>query len=272
MFTSFLMSTWYAVTMVAIVSGLVGYFVVLRRATFAAHAIPQGAFAGAAGAVLIGVAPIAGLGVFSVAGAFGIAFLTKRGRRDAVTALVLVSMLALGGCLLSWSGQFATQAYSLLFGEVLGISRVDLISIGALTVTTIVAIGAFARPLLLTSVLEEVASSRGVRTTRYELVLLVIVAMATTVAVPVVGALLMFVLMVAPAGAAVAIARAPSTGVVLSIGVALLVAWGAVVCSYATNWPIGFFVGVGGGGVYLLARLLGHYRSHRGAWRRSRRV
>ena len=97
-----------------------------RAAAFAAHAIPNGSFAGAAGAGLIAVNPLVGLGVFSLLGAVGIGLLGRRGRRDVATALALVMMLGLGALFVSLSSDYAPALYSLLFGEVLGVSRSQL--------------------------------------------------------------------------------------------------------------------------------------------------
>ncbi len=73
MFSSFMVNAWLIGSIVAVVAGVVGFFVVMRGSAFAAHAIPNGAFAGAAGANLIGINPLVGLGVFSLAAALGIA-------------------------------------------------------------------------------------------------------------------------------------------------------------------------------------------------------
>ena len=89
-FTGLMLNTWIAGTVVAVIAGVMGFFAVLRGSTFAAHAIPNGAFAGAAGATLLGFDPLAGLAVFSVAGALGIAGLSRRARSDVATALILV--------------------------------------------------------------------------------------------------------------------------------------------------------------------------------------
>ncbi len=101
-----------------------------------AHALPQGAFAGAAGASLIGLSTILGLGVFSVLGALGIGWLGRRGRHDVATALALVVMLGLGAMFLSLSTEYSSEIFSLLFGEVLGVARDELLPIAALSVVT----------------------------------------------------------------------------------------------------------------------------------------
>ena len=93
MFSGFMINAWEVASIVAVVAGVVGFFIVLRGSAFVAHAVPNGSFAGAAGASLIGVNTIIGLGVFSLLGALGIGALSRRGRHDAVTALTLVLML-----------------------------------------------------------------------------------------------------------------------------------------------------------------------------------
>src|SRR5258707_12844827 len=96
MFTGLMANTWIAASMVAVIAGVTGFFAVLRGSTFAAHAIPNGAFAGAAGASLLGLNPFAGLAVFSLAGALGIAGLSRRARNDVATALTVVLLLGVG--------------------------------------------------------------------------------------------------------------------------------------------------------------------------------
>ena len=202
MFSGFMMNTWIAATIVAVIAGVVGFFAVLRGSTFAAHAIPNGAFAGAAGASLIGVSTLAGLAVFSVAGALGIAAFGRKARHDVATALILVLILGIGALYISLGDQYAQETYSLLFGEVFGISPDVLVPIAVLGALSVLALLVIFRPLMLTSAMPEVAAARGVSPRRIEMVFLLIMALATSMTVPVVGALLMFSLMIGPAAAA----------------------------------------------------------------------
>jgi zinc/manganese transport system permease protein len=254
MFSSFMTNTWLAATIVAVVAGMVGFFVVLRGSSFVAHAVPKSAFAGAAGAALVGANTLAGLGVFALLGALTIGWLGRRGRNDVVTALSIVLMLGIGALFLSWSSEYASEAYALLFGQVLGVSGNDVAVTAALALVTVAALVAIYRPLLLSSVLPELAEVRGVRPGRIELAFLVLVALVTTTAVPVVGTLLMFSLMVGPPAAARALSRRPSTAVALSIAIALATVWASIAASYETNWPIGFYVGTFSALAYILAR------------------
>jgi zinc/manganese transport system permease protein len=259
MFTGLMLNTWITATIVAVIAGMVGFFAVLRGQTFAAHAIPNGAFAGAAGASLLGINVLWGLAVFAIGGALGIGALGserqgRRGRNDVVTALGLVLMLGLGALFISVSSEYAEETYALLFGEVFGISQGEVLPILLLGIVSVVAIGVAFRPLMLTSALPEVAEARGVSTRRVDLYFLVVMALATSMTVPVVGALLMFSLMIGPAAAARSVAARPGVALALSIVIALATVWISIALSYRTNWPLGFFVGVAGAVFFLLGQ------------------
>jgi zinc/manganese transport system permease protein len=261
----FMMNAWITATIVAVVAGVVGYFVVLRGAAFPAHAIPKGAFAGAAGASLLGINTLIGLAVFSLLGALGIGSMRRRGRQDVVTALTLVMMLALGAAFLSRTTEYEPQIYSLLFGEVLGVSTNQILPVLLLGIVCIAAVAVIYRPLLLSSIVPEVAEARGVRSRRIEICFLVIVALATAMTVPVVGALLIFSLMIGPPAAARSLASRPGLAVIASVVIALVTVWVAIAAAYLYNWPVGFFVGT-------LAALSYGIGRGRAAWRRTRTV
>ncbi len=268
MFTGLMMNTWIAATVVAVIAGVTGFFAVLRGSTFAAHAIPNGAFAGAAGASLLGFNALIGLVVFAVAGALGIAGLSRRSRPDVATALTFVMMLGIGALFVSWSTEYAQEAYSLLFGEVFGVSAGEVLPIIGLGVASIAALIVMFRPLLLSSALPEVAEARGVSARRMELGFLLIMALATSMTVPVVGALLMFSLMIGPAAAARSLTARPVLAMTLSVAIALVTVWTGIVISYQSNWPLGFFVGIMGAAFFLLSRAYATTR-HRLAVRAS---
>lgn len=255
MFQGFMIHAWLVATIVAVVAGVIGFFVVLRGAAFSAHAIPNGAFAGAAGAALVGVNTLVGLGVFALLSALGIAGVGRRGRHDVATALVLAFMLGLGALFLSRTVEYAPEIYSLLFGEVLGISTTDLIPTIVLAAVSVLAIGLLYRPLMLSSVLAEVAEARGIGTLRIELCFLLVVALATTMTIPVVGTLLIFSLMTGPPAAARSFTNRPGVAIVLSVAFALVSVWAAIAVSYKTDYPIGFFVGTISAAEYVLGRL-----------------
>ncbi|HET9078320.1 MAG TPA: metal ABC transporter permease [Acidimicrobiales bacterium] len=257
MFSGLMVNAWEAATIVAAVAGLVGFFTVMRGSAFAAHALPNGAFAGAAGAAVLGVSTLLGVAVFALAGALGIAALGRRARRDVATALAVVAMLALGALFLSLGGAYAPEVYSLLFGQVLGVSGSQLLPTAGLAAVCATGLAVLYRPLLLSSVGPEMAEARGIRPAAIETAFLLLLALATTMAVPVVGALLIFTLLVSPAAAARCLTARPGRAVLLSVALALATVWAAIALSYWTGYPVGFFVGAGGAAVYALSRLAG---------------
>jgi zinc/manganese transport system permease protein len=256
-------NTWIVATIIAVIAGVVGFFVVARGSAFPAHAIPNSAFAGAAAANVFGFSALLGLAAFAAAAAFGIATLGRRGRHDVVTALALVLGLAIGAVFLSRSGEYEPQLYSLLFGEVLGVSTTELWPVAGLALASLAAIAVLYRPLLLSSMVPDIAEAKGVGSYRIELAFLLVLAAATALSVPVVGALLIFSLMIGPPAAARSFTNRPPLAIVLSVGIALVTVWAAIAISYQTNWPIGFFVGAIGAFDYAVGRTWA-------AWRRSR--
>lgn len=261
MFSGFMINAWETASIVAVVAGVVGFFVVLRGSAFAAHAIPNGAFAGAAGANLLGFSTIAGLGAFSLLAAIAIAALGRRARRDVATALVLVLALALGAAFLSQSTQYEAAIFSLLFGEILGVNSGEILPVALLAIGCVLVVALFYRKLWLTSVVPEIAAARGVSNARVELAFLLVVAAATTMTVPVVGTLLIFTLMIGPPATARTLCTRPAAALVASVAVALATVWTAVASSFLTNWPVGFFVGALSAGGYATARLFVATRS-----------
>ncbi|HXW44728.1 MAG TPA: metal ABC transporter permease [Streptosporangiaceae bacterium] len=263
MFAPFMINAWITASIVAVIAGVVGFFVVLRGAAFVADAVPQGAFAGAAGASLLGINTLVGLAVFALAGALGIGWLSRQFRRDVATAMILVMMLGLGALFLSFTVEYSSEIFALLFGEVLGISTNEIWPVAVLGLACVLAIAVLYRPLLLTSLAPESAAARGIRLSRIELAFLVILAIATSMTLPVVGALLIFSLMIGPPAAARSLTSNPLAAIGLSVVLALVTVWVAIAASYQTNWPIGLFVGVGGAVCYAAGRLVAALRARR---------
>ena len=253
----FMRHAFEAGTIVAIVAGIVGYFIVLRRSSFAAHALSHIGFTGAAGAVLFGLSPLFGLFAFTMAAATFIAILGRRAAsRDVEIGTVLAFMLGLGVLFLSLYKGYATEAYSILFGEILGISATDVwITLGA----GIVVLGVFAlvcRPLLFTSLDEDVAEAKGVPIFTIGLIFMLLIAAATSIAVQVVGVLLIFALMVTPAAVALRIAHRPVEGIMLSVAIALGATWFGLFISFYLPYPVSFFVTAATFAVYVVVRFL----------------
>src|ERR1700674_1640165 len=239
----FMVHAFEAGTIVAIVAGAIGYFVILRASAFAAHALSHIGFAGATGAVVLGVSPVFGLLAFTLVSGMTIGALGNRLRGQHVTIVrVLAWTLALGVLFISLYRGYATEAYALFFGEILGISATDVALTLVAAVVTVVALTAIYRPLLFSSVDEDLASAKGVPVTALSIAFMAILAVAVTEAVQVVGVLLIFALIVTPAAIAVRFTSRPSIAILTGIVLALLFTWLGLAIAYYSPHPVSFFI------------------------------
>jgi zinc/manganese transport system permease protein len=252
----FMAHAYAAGIIVAIVAGIVGYFVVLRSLSFAAHALSHVGFAGATGAVVIGVSPVFGLLVFTVGAAVGMGLLGKRIHgRDVAIGIVLAWTLGLGVLFLSLYSGYATEAYALLFGQILGISLRDVYITLAAAGVTLAIMAALYRPLLFASVDEEVAEARGVPVQFLSVAFMVVLALAVSEAVQVVGILLIFALLVTPAAITEHITAHPAKAIGLAILLALAFTLVGLFISFYVPYPVSFFITTLAFATYLGVRL-----------------
>lgn len=252
----FMVHAFEAGTIVAIVAGAIGYFVVLRSSAFAAHALSHIGFAGATGAVVLSVNPIFGLLAFTLGSGIAIGALGNRLRgRDVTIGIVLAWTLGLGVLFLSLYRGYATEAYALLFGEILGISSGDVAVTLVAGVITVVALVAVYRPLLFASVDEELASAKGVPVTTLSIAFMAILAVAVTEAVQVVGVLLIFALIVTPAAIAVRFTSRPAMAILVGVLLALGFTWLGLAIAFYSPHPVSFFITSLAFATYLAVRL-----------------
>jgi zinc/manganese transport system permease protein len=257
----FMVHALEAGTIVAIVAGAIGYFVVLRGSAFAAHALSHIGFAGATGAVVLALSPIVGLLAFTVGAGVAIGALGNRLRgRDVTIGIVLAWALGLGVLFISLYRGYATEAYALLFGQILGISTTDVMVTLAAGLITIVALVAVYRPLLFSSVDEDLASAKGVPVTALSIGFMAILAVAVSEAVQVVGVLLIFALIVTPAAIAVRFSSRPPIAIGLGVLLALAFTWLGLAISFYSPHPVSFFITTLAFGTYLAVRLAGAVR------------
>jgi zinc/manganese transport system permease protein len=258
----FMQNAFAAAAIVAIVSGLVGYFLVLRGQTFAGHALAHVGFTGATGAALIGFAPLWGLVVLTVSAGLGMGALGERlAQRDVAIGIVLAFSLALGLLFLHFFTAYATQAAALLFGNVLAVDAETVWTLLALGLISVGALSVISRPLLFASLQPELAEARGVSLRLYSALFLAIVALAVAECVQIVGVLLVFALMVGPPAAAQRLTTGVASGVLLSAGLALGEAWAGIALAYYTDWPSSFWITTLSAAIYLLANLVDPGRS-----------
>ena len=239
----FMRNAFAAAGVAAIVSGLVGYFLVLRGQTFAGHALGHIGFAGATGAVLIGLAPIWGLVGLTVAAGIGMGMLGERiSGRDVAIGVVLALALGFGLLFLHYYTAFATQATALLFGNVLAVDRSMIATLIGLGMITLAGLAAIMRPLIFASLQPELAEAKGVPLHFVSTAFLAIVALAVSESAQIVGILLVFSLMVGPPAAAQRLVTGLWSGMALSAGLALAEAWLGIVIAYYTDWPVSFCI------------------------------
>jgi zinc/manganese transport system permease protein len=239
----FMVHAFEAGTIVAIVAGAIGYFVVLRGSSFAAHALSHIGFAGATGAVVVGISPVFGLLAFTLASGTIIGALGNRLRgRDVTIGIVLAWALGLGVLFLSLYRGYATEAYALLFGQILGISTTDVAITLVAGIVTLACMIAIYRPLLFASVDEQLASAKGVPVTALSIAFMAVLAIAVTEAVQVVGVLLIFALIVTPAAIAVRFTSRPPAAILVGAGLGLAFTWAGLTIAYYSPHPVSFFI------------------------------
>ena len=261
----FMRNAFAAAAVVAVVAGMVGYFLVLRGQTFAGHALSHVGFTGATGAVLVGVAPLWGMLAMTLAAGIGMGCIGERlSQRDVAIGLVLSLGLGFGLLFLHFFTAFATQATSLLFGNVLAVEAGTVWTLAALGAVALAALAVISRPLLFASLQPELAEARGVSLRLYSTLFLAIVALATAECAQIVGVLLVFTLMVGPAATAQQLTGRVWHGVLLAAALALAEAWLGIALAWTTDWPSSFWITVLSAAAYMLATLRPSRGSARG--------
>lgn len=262
----FMLRAFAASGIVAIVAGAVGWFLVLRGQTFAGHALSHVGFAGATGAALFGIAPLWGVLAMTLVAGAAMGVLGERiSGRDVAIGIVLSLALALGLLFLSLNRSTPVQATAILFGNVLAVSPVMLLSLVLLGAGTLAALGVLSRPLLFASLQPELAEAKGVSLRLVGLLFLAIVALAVAQSVQIVGVLLVFALMVGPPAAAQFLTTRPLPGIVLSALLGVAAAWLGIATAYWTDWPTSFCIAALSALLYFAAMAIHRARIARNA-------
>ena len=236
----FIQNAFLAGTIVALVTAIIGYFVVLRTQAFASESISEIGFAGSTGGPLFGITSLFGMFILTILSALGMGALGERARgRDVETGMVLAFALGLGVLFTSLyaSGKNAVATVSALFGSILSVSRDDVLTTLVSGLVVLVLLAVFFRPLLFASIDPEVAQTRGVPIRLLSIVFLVLLATTIAMAIQVVGALLVFALLIAPAASAARLTHRPLTTILLSVVFGLGITWIGLILT---------IVGVGG--------------------------
>jgi zinc/manganese transport system permease protein len=241
--TTFMQHAFIGGTLVALAAGLMGWFVITRQNAFAAHALAHIGFPGATGAILLGVPVTLGLAVFCVGGGLLIGLFGSRGAdREVATGTVLAAATGLGVLFASLAAANASATTNVLFGNLLAISTGQLWVFGAFTAVVVLALAVLARPLVFASVDPAVAEARGVPVRALGIAFVVLLALTITMAVQVVGTLLLFALVVTPAAAALRLTARPGAVAGLAVVFALGSVWLGLLLSAMVDLPPSFFI------------------------------
>lgn len=264
----FMVNAFRAGTVIAVGAAVMGWFMVLRRQSFAGHTLANVGFPGAAGATLIGVSAAYGYFAFCIVAALFIATIARRGKEadgheSALTGTIQAFALACGFLFTALYKGLLGGVTSLLFGSFLGITTSQVWLLLAVTVTVLAILAVLGRPLLFASVDPDVAAARGVPVRLLSTVFLVLLGTATAEASQITGTLLVFALLVMPAATAQTLTARPAVSLALSVFIALVVTWLGLISAYFSPYPIGFYVTTFAFAGYLLARLglLAHRRA-----------
>jgi zinc/manganese transport system permease protein len=256
----FVVNAFRAGTVVAVVAGTMGWFMVLRRQTFAGHTLSLVGFPGAAGAILLGVSPAIGFFAFCCAAGVVIATVprpagaTGYGEETAVIGSVQALALACGFLFVGLYHGNLNGLTGLLFGSFLGVTQGQVLALLAGGLPALGLLGLMSRPLLFASVDREAAAAAGLPVRWLGIAFLVLLGVAVAEASQVTGALLVFALLVLPPATAQVITGRPVLGIAWSVGIAVAVTWAGLVIAYYTPYPTGAFITTLSFGAYVLAR------------------
>jgi len=266
---------------VAVVSGVVGVFTVLRGQSFAGHSLADVGTTGGSGAFLVGASPLLGFLVFTLAGAGAMELIgIRRARgRDLATGIVLGVSLGVSALFLYWDTTVHNTSgatMTILFGSIFAISTSTVPVAAVLSAVSLAAIVVVYRPLLLASVDADMAAARGVRVRLIGLVYLATLAIAVGLSAITIGSILSTALLIGPAATVVRVTRRPGLAMLLAALLGVLLTWLGVLLAYDSytwppahhGWPVSFLVVA----LIFAAYLVVEVSTGLGAWRRNRRL
>jgi len=260
-----IVNAFRAGTVVAVLAAPVGWFMVLRRQSFAGHTLAVVGFPGAAAAAWLGIGVAFGYFAFCLAAALVIAALPQRGRgyteESAVIGTVQAFALASGMLFVALHRGFLGGTTALLFGSFLGITTGQVTTLAAVAVAALVVLAVIGRPLLFASIDADVARAHGVPTRALGTVFLLLLGASAAEVSQITGALLVFALLVLPPATAQLLTLRPVYGLALSVGLAVLTVWVALFVAYYSPYPIGFWLTTITFGLYLLTAAAGAVRT-----------
>ena len=257
----FMVHALEAGALVAVMAAVIGWFMVLRKQTFAGHTLSVVAFPGASAAVLAGLPLAAGYYAACAAGAGVLAAVSGTGARShagesAAIGTLQATALGLGFLFVSLAHNVLGGLDSLLFGTFLGITSGQVLTLLLVTIAALAFVALAARPLLFASIDQELARAGGVSVRALDFGFLLLLGLAVAATAQITGALLVFALLVTPAATASVITSRPIASLALAMALALTVTWLGLAIAYFSPYPVGFWVTSLSFGLYVLVRVI----------------
>lgn len=250
----FMQHAFVAGTLIAIMSGLIGPFIVARRMSFLAHTLSEIGFAGASFALFMSWSPLVGMLLFSVVASMSVGGLgMKEQRSESLISAVSAVAIGLGIAFLSLSNKNATAATGILFGSIFSINQTDVWEVVVLATLVILITLMMFRPLRHFAFDYTTASFSLKNIQLIEVLFLGLMATTVAVSAQIVGSLLIFILMILPASSAMRWGRTVWQIIGLAIMFSVLGVWLALVLSYWLDLPVSFFIAIIEAGVYFIS-------------------
>ena len=244
-------------TLIAVMSGTLGWFMVLRRQIFAGHTLSTMSFPGATAALVVGIPLAMGYYVACICAAIAIGWRAPTRHltgplSSARIGTIQVVGFATGFTLLGYSTHILGGLDQLLFGTFLGIDRTQLIILIAMTCVVVVIIACIGRPLVFASLDPELAEAVGLPVRALDIGFLILLGVVVAATAQITGALLVFALLVTPPAIAQRLTVRPAQGMIVSAGIGVALIWLSLICAYFSVYPLGFFTTSIGFAVYVI--------------------
>jgi zinc/manganese transport system permease protein len=253
-----------AAAVLGVVGGLIGVFVMQRDMAFAVHGISELSFAGAAGALLLGVNVVAGSLVGSLIAAVLIGLLGAKARdRNSIIGVLMPFGLGLGILFLALYPGRSANKFGLLTGQIISVDIPQLGLLVALSVVVLVSLLLVWRPLTFDSLDADVAAARGVPSRALSLGFMVLLGLTVAVSVQIIGSLLVLALLVTPAAAALRVSSSPVAVPLLSMAFGLVSAVGGILLALGGSLPISPYITTISFAIYVTCRIIGARRGPR---------
>ncbi|CAJ2231001.1 metal ABC transporter permease [Fructilactobacillus sanfranciscensis] len=239
----FMQHAYLASTIIAIVCGFIGVFVVSRNMPFLTHTLSEIGFAGAAFGMFVGLSPLDGMLIFTMISSVLVGKMGSRAsrREDSISAISGL-FIGLGVLFLALSNKSASYATNILFGSVVGINATDVYQMIGLSIIVLVVLLVIYRNLKFDSFDPIGTKAQHVNSSLMSIVFLLLLALSVSVVAQIVGSLLIFILLTLPAASAKYFAHSVSKMIACSIAFGLIGVWVGLYLGYVTNWPVSFFI------------------------------